>query len=44
LLSLQESYSAVRYQESHSDVLEIRKMARLLRTWPRYQPQKTKEL
>ena len=44
LLSLQESYSAVRYQESQNHVLEIRKMARLLRTWPRYQPQKTKEL
>jgi transglutaminase-like putative cysteine protease len=44
LLLLQESYSAVRYQESQNHVLEIRKMARLLRTWPRYQPQKTKEL
>jgi transglutaminase-like putative cysteine protease len=44
LLSLQESYSAVRYQESQDDVLEMKKMARLLRSWPRYQPQKTKEL
>ncbi len=44
LLSLQESYSQVRYQESHNEVLEMKKMVRLLRTWPRYQPQKTKEL
>ncbi len=45
LLALQESYSVVRYQQSSpTHPKEIRKMARLLRGWPRYQAQKTKEL
>jgi hypothetical protein len=45
LLAMQESFSRVRYQESTiAHPQEMRKMARLLRTWPRYQPQKTKEL
>ncbi|MDO8415954.1 MAG: DUF3488 and transglutaminase-like domain-containing protein [Agitococcus sp.] len=43
-LLMQESYSAVRYQELQPPTPEMRKMARLLRTWPRYQPQKIKEL
>lgn len=43
-LLMQASYSAVRYQELQSPTPEMREMARLLRTWPRYQPQKIKEL
>ena len=43
-LLMQASYSAVRYQELQPPTPEMRKMARLLRTWPRYQPQKIKEL
>ena len=43
-LLMKESYSAVRYQELQPPTPEMRKMARLLRTWPSYQPQKIKEL
>jgi hypothetical protein len=43
-LLMQASYSAVRYQELQPSTPEMRKMAHLLRTWPRYQPQRIKEL